>query len=119
TDALTDDTAFAADEAAWQYREYARTQIEETPVTEDFAAWVAEEADTDADITMNKNENDGDDVPEWAKSLTDTMEQIEDRVKDLEEEDDGTKSLDVHSASVRHRDDNRKRRIDRASHLRC
>jgi hypothetical protein len=53
TDVLDDDTKFAADEATWAYWEYARDQLEQTPVTEDFASWVMDETETDTEITMS------------------------------------------------------------------
>ncbi|PGF16175.1 hypothetical protein CP556_08660 [Natrinema sp. CBA1119] len=60
TDVLDDDTAFAADEAGWQYREFVRERRDETPVTEDFVDWVDTESDADADLTMSKNtDNEG------------------------------------------------------------
>jgi hypothetical protein len=110
TDVLDDDTAFAADEAVWQYREYVREQRDETPVTEDFADWVAEESDTDTDLTMSKNDNSGDDggdpfadAPEWAKALKEQQEQNSSRIDDAldksgdtddDGDDDGDKAFE-------------------------
>ncbi|WP_436344506.1 XkdF-like putative serine protease domain-containing protein [Natronorubrum sp. FCH18a] len=86
TDVLDDDTAFAADEAAWQYREFVRERRDETPVTEDFVDWVGTESDADADLTMSKDKNtDGRDdpfadAPEWAKALKEQQEKNSDRI---------------------------------------
>lgn len=88
TDILDDDTAFAADEAVWQYREFVREQRDETPVTEDFASWVEQESDADADLTMSKDKNSdgGDDpfadAPEWAKALKEQQEKNSARIEE-------------------------------------
>lgn len=90
TDVLDDDTAFAADEAVWQYREYVREQRDETPVTEDFADWVESESDADADLTMSKDNSEGDEksLPEQnAQALEDIQEKLDDLTADDEQTD--------------------------------
>lgn len=93
TDVLDDDTAFAADEAVWQYREFVREQRDETPVTEDFADWVEMESETDVDLTMSKDDTDDTDE-EDEKSLpeqnAEALEDIQDTLKDLTAEDEET-----------------------------
>lgn len=89
TDILDDDTAFAADEAAHQYREWVREQRDQTAVTEDFLEWVQDESDTDTEITMSKD-NDTDTESEDEKSLAEqnaeAIDDLTETVKDLTEE---------------------------------
>lgn len=90
TDILDDDTAFAADEAAHQYREWVREQRDQTAVTEDFLDWIQEESDTDTEITMSKdNDNDNDteggDEKSLAEQNAEQLDQLTDTVKDLTE----------------------------------
>jgi len=95
TDVLDDDTAFAADEAAHQYREWVREQRDQTAVTEDFLAWIQEESDTDTEITMSKDNDNDTESEEEEKSLAEqnaeAIDDLTDTVKDLTEElsDDG------------------------------
>jgi len=107
TDVLDDDTAFAADEAVWQYREYVREQRDETPVTEDFADWVESESDADADLTMSKDKSSDDggdpfaDAPEWAKALKEEQEKNSERIDealDQKDADAGDDADDVDKA---------------------
>lgn len=89
TDILDDDTAFAADEAAHQYREWVREQRDQTAVTEDFLEWIQDESDTDTEITMSKD-NDNDTESEDEKSLAEqnaeAIDELTGTVKDLTEE---------------------------------
>ena len=101
TDALDDDTMFAADEAAWQYREWTREQREEAAVSEGFVPYVMAETDTETEINMSKNDGTSDggdadadtdkfaDAPEWAKALHEQAEKNSERLDDLDKADDG------------------------------
>ena len=101
TDALDDDTMFAADEAAWQYREWTREQREEAAVSEGFVPYVMAETDTETEINMSKNDGTSDggdadadtdkfaDAPEWAKALHEQADKNADRLDDLDKTDDG------------------------------
>ncbi|AAM88684.1 capsid protein gpB [Natrialba phage PhiCh1] len=90
TDILDDDTAFAADEAAYQYREWDREQREQTSVTEDFLDWVQDESDTDTEITMSKDDNTDsetdkamEDAPEWGQAIYEEQQKNSDRIDEL------------------------------------
>jgi hypothetical protein len=55
TDALDDDdTAFASDEAAWEFVEWTREQRENAAVSEEFIPYVMAETDTKTEINMSK-----------------------------------------------------------------
>ena len=89
TDALGDDAAFAADEACWQYREYVREQRDETPIAEDFADWVTADSGADAELTMSKDNPEGDEksLPE---QNAEALEDIQDTLKDLTADEEST-----------------------------
>jgi hypothetical protein len=89
TDALGDDAAFAADEACWQYREYVREQRDETPITDDFADWVTADSGADAELTMSKDNPEGDEksLPE---QNAEALEDIQDTLKDLTADEEST-----------------------------
>ena len=102
TDALDEDTQFAADEAYWQFTEARREEMEETPVTEGLAEWVTSETDTDTEITMSDDTNpdDGDganksgddpfaDAPPWAKALNEQTQKNAERLDEIDTDDDG------------------------------
>lgn len=98
TDALDEDTMFAADEAYWQYTEARREEMEQTPVTEGLAEWVASETDTDTEITMSDDTNLDDDpgtdkgddpfadAPPWAKALNEQTEKNAERLDELDDD---------------------------------
>lgn len=89
TDALSDDAAFAADEACWQYREYVREQRDETPTSEDFADWVTADSGADAELTMSKDNAEGDEksLPEQNAAA---LEDIQAKLDDLTAEEEST-----------------------------
>ena len=104
TDAIDDDTAFAADEAVWQYRDAQHQQMEAAPIGESFAAWAIDESNTDTQITMSDDTNDADvdksaddpmaDAPEWAKAIHEQTEKNADRLSEIEGDDEATKAID-------------------------
>jgi len=106
TDALDEDTQFAADEAYWQFTEARREEMEQTPVTEGLAEWVTSETDTDTEITMSDDTNPDDDpgtdkgddpfadAPEWAKALNEKTEKNTDRLDELDKSVDGDGTSD-------------------------
>ena len=100
TDALDDDdTAFASDEAAWEFVEWTREQRENAAVSEEFIPYVMAESDTDTEITMSKTDDtdtsgDADtdkfaNAPEWAEALKEQADKNADRLADLDKTDDG------------------------------
>ena len=100
TDALDDDdTAFASDEAAWEFVEWTREQRENAAVSEEFIPYVMAESDTDTEITMSKTDDtdtsgDADtdkfaNPPEWAEALKEQADKNADRLADLDKTDDG------------------------------
>ncbi len=101
TDALDEDTMFAADEAYWQYTEARREQMEQTPVTEGLAEWVTSETDSDTEITMSDDTSPDDpdtdktddpfaDAPRWAKALNEQTQKNAERLDELDTDDDGS-----------------------------
>lgn len=78
------DKMFAVEMALDEFRSWTRQMHDDQPVTDEFAGWIGSETDTD--ITMSKDDN-PEDPPEWAKGLIDSVEQIDERVKELEDED--------------------------------
>jgi hypothetical protein len=74
-DELDDEVLFAADSAMREYRNYRREQRDQLPVTEEFGAYLADEAD----IELNMGE------------ITETLERLEEKVEDMEKRlpDDG------------------------------
>lgn len=72
---LDDEVLFAADSATHEYRQYRREQRDSLPVTEEFAAYLADETD----IELNMGE------------ITETLERLEEKVNDMEKRlpDDG------------------------------
>lgn len=100
TDALDEDTMFAADEAYWQFTEARREEMEETPVTEGLAEWVTSETDADTEITMSDDTNPDDpdtnktddpfaDAPPWAKALNEQTEKNAERLDELDDDSTG------------------------------
>jgi len=94
-----DDTAFASDEAAWEFVEWTREQRENAAVSEEFIPYVMAESDTDTEITMSKTDDtdtsgDADtdkfaNAPNGRRRSKEQADKNADRLADLDKTDDG------------------------------